>query len=437
MIQQFERYEILKKLGEGGMGVVYLARDIQLGNIVALKVLQSNLTSNVQVLERFRQEAQVLEKLRHPNIVQLYRTAQVGDQLALVMEYIEGRTLDTMIGQEVGPIPYERALPIFYQILDAVHYAHQQGVIHRDLKPSNIMVTPKDEVKMMDFGIAKLSGSHVHTKTGTKLGTLFYMSPEQVLGKAVDVRSDIYSLGMTLYEMLSGKMPLNDGSSEFLVMEKIVKASLPDPRVYYPHIPDGIVNLLYRAIAKEPQERFASCNEFQMALQVAQEQSETQKQMDYKLQPLIKRAENGDADAQIQLGKLYEEGKDVQQNYKEAVKWYRKAAEQGNADAQNELGWMYSEGRGVPQDDAEAVKWYRKAAEQGHATAQYNLGWMYEQGRGVSQDNKEAVKWYRKSAEQGDKDAIERIEEIEFKNKNENKNKPINQEQVSKESIQY
>ncbi|MBZ0263489.1 serine/threonine protein kinase, partial [bacterium] len=235
-------YEIDRKLGSGGMGEVYLAHYFKLDRTVAIKVLASNLSDDPSIRARFQNEAKLMAKLSHPNIVQLYDILEDGQNLALVMEYIEGRTLDTIIGQEVGPIPEEQALPIFRQIADAVNYAHLKGIIHRDLKPANILVTPANHVKITDFGIAKIAGSRNLTRTGTRMGTLFYMSPEQVEGKEVDFSADIYALGMTLYEMLAGKMPLKDhDTSDFAIMESILRKELPDPRTYYPHITEWLV----------------------------------------------------------------------------------------------------------------------------------------------------------------------------------------------------
>ena len=263
-------YKILERLGSGGMAIVYLAEHNVLKRRVAIKVLSDVLSTNQQVRERFMQEARVMATLDHPGIVQVIDFVETEHQLALVMNYVEGRTLDHLIGKEVGPLPWLKAFHLFYQILDAVEFAHENGVIHRDLKPSNIMVTPDDEILIMDFGIAKIAGDGSLTKTGTKLGTLHYMSPEQIKGqKDIDYRTDVYSLGMTLYEMLAGRLPFNKSSdtSEFELMKIIVNGNFPDPRDYYPHIPGAVVECLFDSIALDKNSRISSCTVFRSVLE--------------------------------------------------------------------------------------------------------------------------------------------------------------------------
>jgi len=258
-------YTILKELGEGGMGIVYLAREETLDTPVAIKLLHRQFVSKEQIKERFKNEARIMASLVHTNIVQFRRFLEIPDGLALVMEFVEGRGLDRIIGEEFGPIPWEKALPLFTQILQGLGYAHEKGIIHRDIKPSNIIVTESGEVKITDFGIAKLAGRSNLTKTGMQMGTLFYESPEQIRGaKNIDKRSDIYSLGMTLYEMLAGRLPFDSGenSSEFDITQQIVFKENPPPNVFYPHIPEWLVKIVVKATAKDPDQRFQSCEEF-------------------------------------------------------------------------------------------------------------------------------------------------------------------------------
>jgi len=245
--------------------MVYLAEHEKLGRRVAIKVLSDVLTADSTVRERFLQEARVMASLSHPGIVQVTDYVETEHTLAIVMEYIEGRNLSEIIGREVGPIPAAKALPLFRQILEAAGHAHDRDIIHRDLKPSNVMVTDDGTAKIMDFGIAKIAGGAGHTRTGTKLGTLYYMSPEQIRGsKDVDHRADIYSLGMTLYEMLAGRLPFDTESetSEFDITQKIVFQEFEPPSDYYPHIPGYLIDVVQKATAKDPDERFQSCGEF-------------------------------------------------------------------------------------------------------------------------------------------------------------------------------
>ena len=196
-------YQIIDELGKGGMGTVYLAEDQMLRRKVAIKVLNPILTDDAQFTERFRHEARVQASLIHSNIVTLYNFFEEDGYYCMVMEYAEGETLKEKIQKE-GAIEEERALKIFRQMLEGVGYAHEKGIIHRDIKPSNIIIDSRDRVKIMDFGIAKILGDRGMTKTGTKLGTIYYMSPEQIRAeKDIDQRTDIYSLGITLYEMVT------------------------------------------------------------------------------------------------------------------------------------------------------------------------------------------------------------------------------------------
>jgi len=191
------------------------------------------------------------------------------EDVAFVMEHIEGRSLERMIGREVGPIPHEKALPLFNQLLDAVGYAHRQGIIHRDLKPANILVTNDNRVKVTDFGIAKAAGASKLTRTGTVLGTPIYMAPEQILGKQVDHRADIYALGMTLYVMLAGRAPFDeDETSEFVLLKSCMEDEIPDPRTYYPYIPDELVHAVRKAIDRSLNSRYSSCDDIFHAIQV-------------------------------------------------------------------------------------------------------------------------------------------------------------------------
>ena len=273
MQNHIQSYEIIKPLGYGGMGVVNLAKHSLFGELVAIKTLSHQFALDPAVKERFKKEAQILYKLNHPNIVKVKDFIDDGSGLHIVMEYVEGKPLDKIIGQEVGPIPHDKALPLFLQILDGIGYAHSQGVIHRDLKPGNIIVTPDNRVKITDFGIARIEGQTVMTKTGTKMGTLYYMSPEQVRGEHTDEQSDIYSLGMTLYEMLAGQLPFerSEAVSEFALMNSIVNEELKDPREFYPHIPKQLVDIIKESTAKLIVDRIKSIKEFMQLILIVGE----------------------------------------------------------------------------------------------------------------------------------------------------------------------
>jgi serine/threonine protein kinase len=263
MIEQIRDYKIIKKIGEGGMGTVYLASDTMLERNVAIKVLNPLLTKDSQFTDRFRHEAKVQASLIHPNIVTLYNYFREGDNYCMVMEYVEGVTLKQLI-TNTGPLPEQKILWVLNQILEAVGFAHKKGIIHRDIKPSNILLTDNNTVKILDFGIAKILQDKGLTKTGTKMGTIYYMSPEQVKAvKDIDHRTDIYSIGVTLYEMLSGRIPFNvDTDSDFEIMNEIVKGEIKDPREYYPHISDWLVDVLFASVQKDRTKRIQSSDEF-------------------------------------------------------------------------------------------------------------------------------------------------------------------------------
>lgn len=261
--KNISHYKVLKKLGEGGMGTVYLANDIMLERKVAIKVLNPLLTKESHFTERFRHEAKVQASLIHPNIVTLFNYFYEDDNYCMVMEYVDGTTLKQLISN-TGPLPEQKAIWILNQMLDAVGYAHKKGIIHRDIKPSNVLISEDNTVKILDFGIAKILQDKGLTKTGTKMGTIYYMSPEQIKAvKDIDHRTDIYSIGVTFYEMLSGKVPFNvDTDSDFEIMNEIVSGEIKDPREIYPHISDWVVDVLFASVEKDREKRIQSTDEF-------------------------------------------------------------------------------------------------------------------------------------------------------------------------------
>ncbi|MCX7606593.1 MAG: serine/threonine protein kinase [Bacteroidia bacterium] len=257
-----EKYEILRTLGEGGMGVVYLALQKRIDRKVAIKAIAPYLARDPAVRQRFAAEAAVLARLNHPNIVTLYDYIEEENALYLIMEYVEGQSLSDLL--KAGPLPLELIEKYFLQVLEAFRYAHEQGIIHRDIKPANIMVASGGRIKILDFGVARLlQTDHSLTRTGMRLGTLLYMSPEQVKGeREVDARSDIYSLGVVLYEMLTGKPPYPVDLGEFDLSLKIVKEPLFDLSRPPAEIPGRLVEVILKATEKEPSYRYPSCEIF-------------------------------------------------------------------------------------------------------------------------------------------------------------------------------
>lgn len=253
-------YKIIEALGEGGVGMVYKGVDTMLDREVAIKVLRPELATQNSVVERFRSEAVTLAKLNHPNIATLYSLFRQGDDLFMVMEFINGETLDQLLCRQ-GSIPTGEAIPIFCQALEGISYAHERGIVHRDIKPSNMMMTESGSLKVLDFGIARLLGGDRMTRVGNVIGTLEYMSPEQVHGHETDSRSDVYGLGIMLYEMLTGRLPFeSENDFELMLMQTEQVPHLP--RLFNPDIPVQVEAAIMKAIAKNPDDRFQSAEDF-------------------------------------------------------------------------------------------------------------------------------------------------------------------------------
>jgi serine/threonine protein kinase len=262
--QQIQNYKIISLIGEGGMGDVYLAEHVSIQRKVAIKVLKPELVKNEEIRLRFKNEAAMLAHLQHPNIVGLIDYVEQDGGLFLIMEYVEGQSLDDLIKDQQAPISIERAKKLMIQIVEAFIYAHKNGIVHRDVKPSNILVTNNDQIKVLDFGIAKLvgEGNHHLTKTGTQIGTVYYMSPEQVRGKVLDHRSDIYSLGVTFYELLTGVCPYKSMTSEYEIYDSIVKEPLLDLTQTMGSDYRSMWDIISKASEKDVNDRYQSCSEF-------------------------------------------------------------------------------------------------------------------------------------------------------------------------------
>ena len=220
-------YRIESLLGQGGMGSVYRGTDLMLDRPVAVKALRADVAASPDHVERFRQEAKTLARLLDPHIATLYAMLREGDDLYMVMEFVEGETFEALLARERW-LPVDRALDLFGQALKGLDHAHRRGIIHRDVKPANFMLTPGGTVKVMDFGIARLLGSARMTQTRHAIGTAEYMAPEQVRAREVDARTDVYSLGVLLYEMLTGRVPF-EAESAFEVMQAHLQTPPPNP----------------------------------------------------------------------------------------------------------------------------------------------------------------------------------------------------------------
>ncbi len=260
-------YEIIRKLGEGGMGVVYLAGDIKLKRKVAIKFLPHNIVSNSDERKRFEIEAQSAAALNHPNIATIHAIEESDDDIFIVMEYIEGQELKDLI-TDTGYTDLADIQPdaIALQIARGLKAAHEKGIIHRDIKTSNIMINKDGQVKIMDFGLAKLSGSAQITMQQTTLGTLAYMAPEQAMGKEIDARADIWSFGVVHYEMFTGELPFKGEYSQ-AVMYALLNDALIPPKTINPDMPDSVARIIEKCLQKDPDQRFQSMSEVVSAME--------------------------------------------------------------------------------------------------------------------------------------------------------------------------
>ena len=285
--RQLGQYQIVEKLGEGGMGVVYKARDTRLNRYVALKVLPADRIADPDLKRRFIHEARAASALNHPNIITVHDIVQEAGVDFIVMEYLAGKTLETVIRRKGMPIG--EALRCGVQMADALATAHQAGIIHRDLKPANVMVSDSGLVKVLDFGLAKLSerpatARHGETRTamtgepltdkGTILGTVNYMSPEQAQGKAVDARSDIFSFGAVLYEMLTGRRAFQ-GETPIDTLSAIMRDDPKPAGELRTGLPREIDRTIARCLRKEPGRRFQHMEDLKVALEELQEESDS------------------------------------------------------------------------------------------------------------------------------------------------------------------
>ncbi len=256
-------YQILDELGSGGMGRVWRVRNVITERIEAMKVLLPDLAGRQELAARFQREIKLMASLNHPNIAALRTAFTADNQLYMVMEYVEGTNLADKL--EKGPIAVSDAVNYISQVLSAVSYAHQQHIIHRDIKPANMMLTPQGVIKLMDFGIARAGEERSLTMTGTTMGSLSYMSPEQVKGEATDARSDLYSVGVSLYEFVTGQRPFT-ATSDYSIMAAHVKEAPKPPVELHPGLPAALNEIILMAIAKDPAQRFQTADAFRNAL---------------------------------------------------------------------------------------------------------------------------------------------------------------------------
>ena len=268
--RQIGKYRVKGELGRGGMGAVYLAEQPGLGREVAIKELILSPAADPTALMRFLQEAQVMARTSHPNLVQVHDLEQIGDANYIVLEFVRGRSLRDMVNQ--GPVPLPQTFAVMHGVLQALDYAHKHAIVHRDMKPENVLLSDEGNVKVADFGIARLTDDSgpggTATKTGTTVGTPQYMSPEQVASSKVDGRSDLYSAGIMFYELVVGQPPFtaSEADGPFTLMAKHVQAPPKPPSVHRPGLDMRLEEMILKSLSKRPEDRFQTGDEFDATL---------------------------------------------------------------------------------------------------------------------------------------------------------------------------
>src|SRR5947209_5912217 len=263
-----DRYKIISRLGSGGMADVYCAEDQQLGRKIALKLLHRRFAEDPGFVERFRREAQSAAGLQHPNVVSVYDRGEYDGTYYIAMEYLPGRTLKQVVRQD-APLDPVRAIDLTLQILKAARFAHRRGVIHRDLKPHNVIVDESDHAKVTDFGIARAGASDM-TETGSIMGTAQYLSPEQAQGHAVSAGSDLYAIGVVLYELLTGRVPFDADSAVTIALKHVSEPPVA-PRAINPTIPRELEQIVLWTLSKNPAQRPRDADQLIDALEKARE----------------------------------------------------------------------------------------------------------------------------------------------------------------------
>jgi eukaryotic-like serine/threonine-protein kinase len=268
--RQIGKYLIKGELGRGGMGAVYLAEQPGLGREVAIKELILSPAADPTALMRFLQEARVMARTSHPNLVQVHDLEQIGDANYIVLEFVRGKSLRDLVNQ--GPIPIPQTFGVMHGVLQALDYAHKHAIVHRDMKPENVLVSDEGNVKVADFGIARLTDdsgpASTATKTGTTVGTPQYMSPEQVASSKVDGRSDLYSAGIMFYELVVGQPPFiaSESDGPFTLMAKHVQAPPKPPSVHRPGLDMRLEEVILKSLSKRPEERYQTGQDFDEAM---------------------------------------------------------------------------------------------------------------------------------------------------------------------------
>ena len=390
------RYEVLSTLGEGGMGLVYRVRDRETSEILALKLLRPEIARDPDMMERFKDEIRLARRITHKNVSRIYDFNRVNDVTYITMEYVDGESLHAYL-KRAGKLSPERVIDLARQITAGLSEAHAQGVVHRDLKPENVMLARDGMVKLMDFGIARALGGNM-TSTQTVIGTPGYMAPEQSQGKVVDQRTDLYALGLILYECLTGKRAFSGATPVEVALKQLKERPAP-LRKFIPATPPHLEAVVFRCLEIDPGRRFASAAELQRALvpsSISPQRAPRGRKTAFILTIVLLAAvvvhkalknagSSSEPAASAQSQGAPTDSSDRHQVPEELVKLFE-AAKQGDATAQERVGRLYLDGPERERDERKAFYWARRAALSGERDAQYTLGEIYESGRGVARN---------------------------------------------------
>ncbi len=417
------RHEVLDSLGEGGMGLVYRVRDRETNEILALKLLRPEIARDPAMMERFKDEIRLARRITHKNVCRIHDFNRVDDLAYITMEFVDGESLRAYL-KRAGKLSPERVIDLARQIAAGLGEAHAQGVVHRDLKPENVILARDGLVKLMDFGIARALGGNT-TTTQTVIGTPGYMAPEQSQGKSVDQRTDLYALGLILYECLTGRRAFAGATPVEVALKQIKERPVP-PRQLLSSMPPRLETIVMRCLEKEPSRRFASAAELQRALTLPSESSREPKPRWRKLVAIsaaallavvvahktVKLASSSPQPAEpVQTNSASTDFQDQRQVPEELVKLFQ-AAKQGDAAAQERVGRLYLDGPERARDERKAFYWTRRAALSGDRNAQITVARMYESGRGVKQNQIGAYVWYSVAATSGSEPAREALSRL-------------------------
>lgn len=415
------RYEILDPLGDGGMGLVYRARDRETGEVLALKLLRPEIARDPAMMERFKNELRLARRITHKNVCRIYDFNRVGDVASITMEYVDGESLRAYL-KRAGRLTPERTIDLARQISSGLGEAHAQGVVHRDLKPENVMLARDGLVKIMDFGIARALGGDA-TTTRTIVGTPEYMAPEQSQGRNIDQRADLYALGLILYECLTGRRAFSGATPVEVALKQLKERPVP-PRKFLAATPPHLEAIVMRCLEKEPARRYASVSELQRALTPSL--AMPRRAPGWRLRAAVFASvavltfvfahktmrHAGSSPPPTTLARVAAPAAAGETRLPPLTVRRPDGVRQDDATVREGGNPIYLDMRQDTRDRRESLFLIQRAARHGNPRAQFALAEMYEQGRGVARDPVEAYAWYKRAAALGYEQAYQAIQRL-------------------------